>query len=115
MKAKRINVIIMAVSILIVAILSLYFWNINNIILNSVPSDFVSGTVCPVYSKDCACTGQEITRQGLEFPLLSKIGSSKITTFCYDGDVIDCKCYQQYCPIDSGDKVEIDCESELPE
>ena len=103
---KQINLFVMATALFILVGLASYYWSVNNILLNSVPSDYVSGIGCPIYSRDCDCTGKEINRSDLESVFVIN-KSNQITTFCNEGQLANCKCYEDLCN-DIGNQ-EIDC------
>ncbi len=107
MKPRNINLVIMEIGLVIIIVLAWYFWNINQVMANSIPSDYVSGSGCPTISRECDCTNQEIGAKELVVPLVMKI-SGNITSYCYRGLTTNCKCFENECPVGSVAK-EINC------
>jgi hypothetical protein len=105
---RKINIFVMATSLLIITGLALYYWNVSNILLNSTPSDYNSLTTCPVYSRECNCTGSEIAREALDSIFGAVRGNRMITSFCYEGELAECKCFETQCTAGS-EKTEISC------
>lgn len=67
------------------------------------------GTSCPSNSKDCSCIGIKINEYTFVVPWMKPVGG-KSKYYCL-GKCYGCRCYEEGCPVRTGYKKEMDCNS----